>query len=659
MPGRLKGLAATRVYRRYLPRLGWCRECGVPVLDRTTCPLCGTLVDRVEHLAPPGDVRPAMGHDFSIVREAASNSVGKEFTRQVFPDGAFVLFNRIQAIDAAEAVIVDGHVVGVLLFDIVKRKWVFKPDYYGAKLVVDEQLGPYAVVGKSLGAGQIIEPNELVEAELPEDDGYVALRGRNGYGVAKKLSTGALRVLKVWTPRKRVEIKPRPTSLRIVLEANRERLEKLEASAIEFLLKVKRMGRAMIAISGGKDSSVAAALAVKAGIREAYFLDTGLEFPETIETAEKLSQKLGLKTRWIAAGDSFWKALHIYGPPARDYRWCCKVVKLAPLARQLKPFVMERLVTITGQRGYESTQRAQAGQLAPSASTGLEDLIAAPIQYWTSLDVFLYINRENLPLNPLYLRGYDRIGCYLCPASRLSELETVKKTHPSLWSRWEEYLSRYARERSLPRQWVDYGLWRWRFSFPGEIVHLAKKLGINMDIVIQKTLLSNARHSLEYSRKGTCHTIQLDTPGINLDMLRKLLRTTGLDNKTRMAKDKLIVEVSEADVSIIIHRDSRIEVCSKSWTKTRKIIAVFVKTIQPLYMLVKCYGCGICVASCPENAMKAPHTVDPSRCTSCSTCVHTCPSASKLSRHTIVLLEKQLPRTRVSRGTHPHSRKRR
>ncbi len=209
-------------------------------------------------------------------------------------------------------------------------------------------------------------------------------------------------------------------------------------------------------MSGGKDSGLVTYIAGKAGVADAVFIDTGLELLETIETAIKTAEKAGLRLTILRAHDKFWRALGIYGSPARDYRWCCKVVKLSLLGKYYRE-KYGRVLAIVGQRRYESPQRALADRLSHSGTIG-DGYVAAPIHEWISLEVFLYSTLEKIPINPLYMKGYDRIGCYPCPTSRMAELELIQKTYPEYMIKWIKYLENYAETHSLPREWVELGL---------------------------------------------------------------------------------------------------------------------------------------------------------------------------------------------------------
>lgn len=44
-----------------------------------------------------------------------------------------------------------------------------------------------------------------------------------------------------------------------------------------------------------------------------------------------------------------------------------------------------------------------------------EDAIVNPIYEWLDSDIWDYIRQEHIKVNPLYARGYTRVGCIGCP----------------------------------------------------------------------------------------------------------------------------------------------------------------------------------------------------------------------------------------------------
>ncbi len=183
---------------------------------------------------------------------------------------------------------------------------------------------------------------------------------------------------------------------------------------------------------------------------------------------------------------------------------------------------------MTGQRKYESTQRALVGKLSRTGTDTPFNYLASPVYDWPSLAIHMYIHLEKLPLHPLYRLGFDRIGCYLCPTSRLAEFNIVKKLHPDLWSKWENWLENYRRTHRLPRVWIDKALWRWRYSYPPEIERLIREKGYNPRHVLEKPILYNA--NVEPSiriGKSIVKTIRLNNvEQIALSKLKKARQNT-------------------------------------------------------------------------------------------------------------------------------------
>lgn len=85
----------------------------------------------------------------------------------------------------------------------------------------------------------------------------------------------------------------------------------------------------------------------------------------------------------------------------------------------------------------------------------------SPVQDWDQISVWSYIYINKLPVNPLYFEGFERLGCYLCPAANVAEYYEVRKKYPELWCRWEDFLKGWSAERGLPECYVSRHLWRW------------------------------------------------------------------------------------------------------------------------------------------------------------------------------------------------------
>ncbi len=107
MGKRLKGSEATDLFRRLVPNLRWCDHGGVPLIDYDRCPLCASPT-RTVRVVPPGDIRPTFDGGKQIIRKAIECCVGKRAATRFVSDVGFMLLNKVQAIDVADEVPVQG-----------------------------------------------------------------------------------------------------------------------------------------------------------------------------------------------------------------------------------------------------------------------------------------------------------------------------------------------------------------------------------------------------------------------------------------------------------------------------------------------------------------------------------------------------------------------
>ncbi|HXW98562.1 MAG TPA: aminotransferase class V-fold PLP-dependent enzyme, partial [Methanomicrobiales archaeon] len=442
--------------------LYWCDRCNVPLIART----CGCgATGRPVPLQAPYDVWPALAADMVLLREL----VGERFGPVPVPN--IVLLNKAGGVDRNDLVIVHGERFGWFSFDPVARRFTFDLAPGGLPFVVGKATRGIVDLGKVASRADL-EGRRIGGKRIPvrtdEPDGTVAVRYRGGYGTGV-LREGQLRVKEIVPVKVR---DPPDPGWDLAVDRNRYHLKNLERNAVrEIRQHLKDRPCANVSFSGGKDSMAAMALARKAGIASAFFIDTGIEFPETVKFVEEQGVEVIRK-----AGD-FWAAAEKAGPPAKDMRWCCKLLKLQPLRLHLA--TTGPCVTVQGNRWYESWNRADLEATSQNPANPLQ-LNISPIRNWRALEVFLYLWWRNLPVNPLYDQGIERIGCYLCPAMLESEHELVRGMHSELANRWDTFLDRWASEHELPPEYASWGLWRWR-DLPPKMKELCGKHGIGTD----------------------------------------------------------------------------------------------------------------------------------------------------------------------------------
>jgi 3'-phosphoadenosine 5'-phosphosulfate sulfotransferase (PAPS reductase)/FAD synthetase len=203
------------------------------------------------------------------------------------------------------------------------------------------------------------------------------------------------------------------------------------------------MIKVVVPISGGKDSQACLKLAVKKFKPDeilGLFCDTEFEHPITYEHIEKIKQFYGVQIARVNNGNVYDR-IRKYGRfPTDQARFCTDELKIQ-IGKQFYS-MLARLQGCGfeiwyGMRSDESSQRKKRYKdivdenlYTPQEALGLkypkylsEKLgisVRLPIKSWGDEDVFELLNGEE---NPLYGKGFDRVGCFPCLASGDSSKE--------------------------------------------------------------------------------------------------------------------------------------------------------------------------------------------------------------------------------------------
>lgn len=438
--------------------LYWCPKCNVPLVGKI-CP-CGGETNAVS-LLKPYEVRPALSRDMDLLRELVHEKFGP------VPISKVVLLNKSGGADRTDLVIMNGERFGWFIFDPVERKHRFDIAVEALPFIIDHVtkgiVDIEADTDYSKEKGRIGGKRLPLQKAVPDGTVIVKYRNKHGTGIVKD---GMIKV-KELVPVEPVEV-PDP-SWEDVIRVNKKHLKNLERNAVRSIKQhMNDRPTANVSFSGGKDSTVVLNLARKAGITDAFFIDTGLEFPETIEFVKSTGVEI------IDKGNDFWRFVEKSGPPTKDDRWCCKLLKIDPLGKYLAE--IGECVTVQGNRWYESWNRAGIEEVTENPVNPLQ-LNISPIRSWRAFEVYLYIWWQNIPVNPLYEKGLERIGCYLCPAMLESEYEEVRRMHPELAERWDKYLTGRAKKNGLPPEYRTWGLWRWK-ELPPKMKEICREKGV-------------------------------------------------------------------------------------------------------------------------------------------------------------------------------------
>lgn len=463
--------------------LSWCRACNVPVLAER-CGVCGGPTEKVP-VTPPGDIRPAFERDIELINEAAISQFGSPLIK----DERVVLLNSVPGFDRFDEVIVDGVVAGALRYDVKRLCYEFMPGVEGGNRIwngggkgfvrVAVDAAAFILRGASVLMPGVVDFDREIQAGqevlvVCEDSVIAVGKTRFSGEEAAKARKGMFVKVRRRLVEDGAHIPEGGQGWGLVVEANREVIERYEKEALQFIRRsVERKDLpVVVSFSGGKDSLATLLLVRKVVEPKVLFVDTGVEFPETTEYVERMADALGLDLIITRAGDRFWKGLSVFGMSGRDYRWCCKVCKLGPVAKVMDERFPQGVLNFIGQRRYESLVRSRSRRMWRNRWLPRQ-LCASPIQSWSALHVWLYLMKEGVDVNPLYHRGLERIGCWPCPSSSLAEVEALKELYPGLWQGFVERLS----ASGLSDEEIKYGFWRWQHLPKGQ-QGLAEELAV-------------------------------------------------------------------------------------------------------------------------------------------------------------------------------------
>ncbi len=141
-----------------------------------------------------------------------------------------------------------------------------------------------------------------------------------------------------------------------------------------------------------------------------FNLDTGYQFPETLQLRERIRERYGMEVEYIRPEMSVAEYEEEHGGPLYRHRpdQCCHDRKLLPLRRAVEGYD----AWISAIRRDQTPDRAAAGVVQWDRKFNLVKI--NPLLYWTRKDVWAFILQHDVPYNPLHDRGYPSIGCWPC-----------------------------------------------------------------------------------------------------------------------------------------------------------------------------------------------------------------------------------------------------
>ena len=190
----------------------------------------------------------------------------------------------------------------------------------------------------------------------------------------------------------------------------------------------------VVNVSGGKDSTALALAFREADIpHRRVFADTRWEARETYEHLDMLAAKLGPIDVVGYPGGMPAKIREGARFASRMQRWCTRELKIEPLRAYCDAIEADGsiVVTATGIRAEEGTERngrAKMPEIEDDERWG--GWMWRPIHKWPIAEVLAIHHRHGVPVNPLYQRGHDRVGCYPCVMASKEDVRLVAEYAP-------------------------------------------------------------------------------------------------------------------------------------------------------------------------------------------------------------------------------------
>jgi phosphoadenosine phosphosulfate reductase len=543
-----------------------------------------------------------------------------------------IFLNKVAGEDRTDEIIAHGGVIGVLRFSIVSGDYSLDLRQAGAELFASyakKNIVSFTgmsghLKGKSIPGGTI---TEIIGEFCAGDPVLVRKGGKVGPGTSLGNSSSlkdmekAVKIKDLMTPSDR-PLSP-VSDRNAFVKANEQHLKKIGSNAASDIRSfMKGNDRPLtVSFSGGKDSL--AALGVTLNVfpdPTLIFVDTGIEFPETVEYVRKFAAKRRLDLRTADAGKAFWENVPIFGPPAKDFRWCCKVCKLGPLTDLISKDFKKGTVTVEGNRALESFARSDIGFVSKNPFVPNQTTLN-PIRGWSAAEVWGYIWMTGLEYNRLYDRDFERIGCYLCASCLSSEWRQTETIHPDLYGRWESFLRGYAGSKGLPEEYAELGFWRWKV-LPPKMVRLAEEQGLDLKVQgSSETGVKMLKGASPCAAGGYSMEAIVSVPRKrDFSAIEDPLRTAG---KVRYSDDFEVALLRTEKGTAKLFGGGQVSITSKDAGSAE---ALFERSVKALLRAQMCTECGICVRTCPRNAvrMKDGFRADPDRCNSCGKCERSC-----------------------------------
>lgn len=213
----------------------------------------------------------------------------------------------------------------------------------------------------------------------------------------------------------------------------------------------------LISHSGGKDSTLTYKVWQEALLQVdkepewvINFANTSNDTADTYREIKSLPQdKLKILNPQIGFYQWLSDVKHYYLPSIR-VRNCCSTYKEGQMNKNYS--ANQDIINVTGVRRQESSKRSGyqtimdyewRSQHFSINSFPKKWITFAPIcEDWADEDVWLFLAMTGTHFNPMYRKGFNRVGCLICPFQQPYTDLLIQHWYPTAWERWLRYLKK-------------------------------------------------------------------------------------------------------------------------------------------------------------------------------------------------------------------------
>lgn len=384
-----------------------------------------------------------------------------------------------------------------------------------------------------------------------------------------------------------------------------ETIKKVYNTYVEYLGKVDVF---YVAFSGGKDSVVALDIVQRALPHNAFkvlFGDTGMEFPDTYDCVNRISEYCKdheiefLRAKSELTPDQTWGC---FGPPAVTNRWCCSVHKTSPQVRLLQSVTGISNFTgmaFTGVRGDESIARSEYEDVNLGGKHQGQ-YSCHPIIEWNSAELFNYIYANDLVLNEAYKKGNTRAGCLVCPMSSGKHEYIKRQWYTSevdhLLNKIVSTSGKVSYNQQELREFVDAGFWRTR------------KTGRELNFGQDKHIVEN-----------TGGRVSITVFSLN-DRWKEWAKTIG--TVIEKSPNEYVIDYMDGAYTVKLESVKEGTIFTFPDCGTGKNDIKFLSLFRSVIIKsIYCVNCGVCVAECKHGCIDMKHGLKISdNCVHCHSC---------------------------------------